>query len=190
MKKSKLNKGKLIAFCLLILIFFLLFAFTRSKTDTNEEKLKHEINSIGIESSETPLTVDQISEYSRKNNLEIPKEYVTQLLLFNGGGPRKRQIVTFTENGEKTTSRMTWFACVDFDKFYPENIRMHEEFRKKRIKKNCFIFGRDGLGDMYVISKETSDLGKVYFWDIHSEKFWICADSYLEFLQKLTVDED
>lgn len=118
---------------------------------------------------EGKIEVSDINAIESKIGLELPDQYKSHLLEFNGGRCTPNEF-SFIENGKETTSIIDWFLAI-YDGEY-DNLEDYIDTYKaddKRLPLSMVPIAHDPGGNLILISCAKDNYGSIYFWDHEKE---------------------
>lgn len=117
-----------------------------------------EINTfIGIE---TPATRADIEAVEQQYGFTLPEDYKAHLLRYNGGWPQRGTFVEVKADGREVERSISDFYSVRYGK---PNLERSLELLSDQLHPDLVPFGRDGGGDLFVVSVGPQDYGSVYY---------------------------
>jgi len=152
-----------------------------------------------IKTENNPSTKEEISNFEKEINVELPNEYKTFLLKYNGGKPSK---YVFPDTEDLYSFAISDLYGLNTKQDY-NDLRRSWNLFKDRIFKQFISIGRTIDGDQITLGISGPLKGKVYFWDHNTElendeftenvlpgNMYLLADSFNEFLNKLEEDTE
>lgn len=146
-----------------------------------------------MKNSRGHISEEDILDFERKYNINLPESYRSFLLQNNGGTPNPN-IFDFNDNyGQNTSSLVHYFYALYNGDGYDNIEQNYKLFKSEgRIPINILPIADDPFGNMVCISFSGSDCGKIYFWDHELESqnksydnLSLIADSFTDFINSL-----
>ncbi|MDQ3234082.1 MAG: SMI1/KNR4 family protein [Pseudobdellovibrionaceae bacterium] len=163
--------------------------------DFKERFYKHEKN----------CSQNDIENFEKLINFKLPESYKSFLLEVNGGIPENMLLFPFVNKKGKSTheSIQRFYGLLD------ENVGLKYQFelyhkQQKRMPTGLIPIGHDGGGNKICLLVSDIGYGKIYFWEHDDEVDFdddeealepmrnthLVADSFIDFVSKLTEDTD
>lgn len=147
---------------------------------------------IRMTESEEKLTPREIKEAEKIINIQLPDEYKSFLLLYNGGHPEPGTFKYICDD-HQNKSLVAWFLAIYKGK--AENFLTFFKTYQGRIPEDTVAIGRDPGGNLILLGINRKNRGKVFFWlqDFEVEEgevpdysnVCLIANSFDEFLNSL-----
>jgi cell wall assembly regulator SMI1 len=151
--------------------------------------------------TEAKLLESDILRIEEKLTINLPEQYRTHLLKYNGGRPVRCAFSTLGVNEgnySPFSSGVHYFYAIYEGK--QENFETKYNIFKGRMPANMIPIASDGGGNQICVSVSGNDYGHIYFWDHEDEadddstpdysNLTHLADSLNDFIQRLEYDED
>ncbi|GAA0135331.1 SMI1/KNR4 family protein [Paenibacillus sp. YSY-4.3] len=146
-----------------------------------------------------PTGIKDIEALEGKYNIELPEDYKTFLLEYNGGKPVIRRFSTLDD--KQTSSLMLLFPLSESNE--PNLEGNYMEFNESKIiPSNLLPIGDDPIENKICISLSGNDRGYIYYWSLDMEdideednlpsykNMSLIAKSFTEFTNGLFVTEE
>lgn len=147
------------------------------------------------------LTKEQINDYEKILDIQLPMNYIEFILESNGGMPEEDLVFDFydiVEKNNNTTDIREFYVFYDEDETaFDDIIKVNNNIRvEKLLPNNCFVITDDSAGNPICIKTSGEDEGNVYFCnqDFEDEDTGYLAmskvaDSFKEFVEKIYILE-
>ncbi len=131
-----------------------------------------------LEESEQKITSEELANFEKQFKLNLPEAYKKIILEYNGGFPEKPY---FKE-------KEIIFNAIKYG-FDPVENDIND--LKDIVPKNFYPFGRDGGGWYFCMDLTAGEkYGKIYFCPMDGDEPEFLADTFGEFMDKLSYDPD
>jgi cell wall assembly regulator SMI1 len=107
-----------------------------------------------------PAKRADIEAIERQYRFTLPEDYKAHLLQHNGGWPQRGTFVEVEEDGSKVDRSISDFYSVRYGK---STLESSMESLYDQLHPDLVPFGRDGGGDLFVLSVGPQDYGCVYY---------------------------
>lgn len=142
------------------------------------------------------LTKEQINNYEKILDIQLPRDYIEFILESNGGTPEEDLVFDFydvvEENNNTTDIREFYVFYNEAETSFDDIIKVNGNIKdEKMLPESCFVFADDSAGNPICINTSGEDVGSVYFCnqDYEDEDTGYLAmskvaDSFKEFIEK------
>jgi cell wall assembly regulator SMI1 len=139
-----------------------------------------------FEFSERPISANEISEFEKHYDVNLPEDYKRFLLRNNGGRPVP-DFFTVWDDGDGVS--VSWFCSV---KYGDDRLDLTLDMlwlAEQVVPRTLLPVANDPGGDLICISLDEKEYGKVYMWfgSTDSEPV-LLASSFTELITSLTED--
>jgi hypothetical protein len=154
-------------------------------------KRRKEMKMTKIISPYRKLTLNDIEEFERRNNVILPNKYKRFMLENNGGKPEPHIFKISDEQGE---SGVTSFYTIDDGPRY-DQLERYIDIYIDRLPRGFIPIGDDPGGNLICLGINEEFHDRVYFWDHEEENgdmsnMYFLANNIFDFINDLYDDED
>ncbi|WP_046246538.1 SMI1/KNR4 family protein [Hymenobacter terrenus] len=110
--------------------------------------------------AETPATRADIEAIEQQYGFTLPEDYKQHLLQHNGGWPHRPIFTEVQPDGERVDRDISDFYSVRYGE---STLERSLKSLRDQLHDDLVPFGRDGGGDLFVLSVGPQDYGSVYY---------------------------
>ncbi|PIT14509.1 SMI1/KNR4 family protein [Snodgrassella alvi] len=132
-----------------------------------------------LEESEKQLSFEELEEFSKYFDKEIPLSFINFYIKFNGGYP--------PENGEHNFFLLGGFNPIKYGDLTIEDIyaNLIDEFSNLKY---MIPFAYDEGGNCFLLSLKDKNYGEIYIWLMDEKELVLVSESFDCFINKLSQD--
>jgi hypothetical protein len=114
-----------------------------------------------INTNSKKLSLEEISDFEKVNDIVLPSDYKNFMLEYNGGQP-------VPDNNIHPPTVVRYLLGMNNESF-SISLYKHIDTYKNRLPLSTFPIATDPLGNLFIMSLHPEGHGHIYFWDHEQE---------------------